>query len=59
MASRKLSNRHDDPWLARASLANANANDRHGRPRMDVELIAAHNPREQLNLTTVANVGQA
>ena len=58
MASRRLSNRHADPWLARADLANANANDRHGRPRMDVELIAGHNLREQLYLTTVANAGQ-
>jgi hypothetical protein len=43
---RRPSNRHAHPWSARADLANTNANDGHGRPRMDVELIAARNPRE-------------
>jgi hypothetical protein len=58
MVSRRPSNRHADPYLARADLANANANDGHGRPRMDAELIADQDPREQLYLTTVANAGQ-
>jgi hypothetical protein len=39
-------------------LANADANNGHGRPRMDVELIADRNPREQVYPTTVADAGQ-
>jgi hypothetical protein len=52
------SDRDADQRLTRADLANANANNRHGRPRMDAELTAARNPREQLYPTTVADAGQ-
>jgi len=42
----------------RIDLANADANNGHGRPRMDVELIPDRNPREQVYPTTVADAGQ-
>jgi hypothetical protein len=42
----------------RIDLANADANNGHGRPRMDVELIADRDPHEQVYPTTVADAGQ-
>jgi len=39
-------------------LANADANNGHGRPRMDAELIADRNPREQPYPTTADDAGQ-
>jgi hypothetical protein len=43
--ARRPSNRHAGPWSVRDDLANANANNRHGRrPRIGAELIAARNP---------------
>jgi hypothetical protein len=44
--------------LTQVDLANAIANNGHGQPRRDVELIAYRNPCEQVYPTTVADAGQ-
>ena len=41
-----------------ADLANADANNRPGRPRIRLEQVAAHNRRQQVDPTTVVGAGR-
>jgi hypothetical protein len=46
------------PQASRSWTRKIEANDGHGRARIDAELIAAYYPREQLYLITVTDAGQ-